>query len=98
MTDAAKEAEELKLRQMKYNRSAKPKLPVEAARRQGTITRLALETLGTKEEAMAYLNVERAQLKGRPIDLATATAEGFRLVEQDLSAIGGAEADLQRSR
>jgi len=98
MTDPAKEVAELKLRQMKFNRSAKPKLPPEAARRQGTITRLALETLGTKEEAMAYLNVEQAQLKARPIDLATATAEGFRRVEQDLLAIGDAKAGLQRSR
>lgn len=94
MTDAAKESSELELRQMRYKRSTKPKLPLEAARRQGTITRIALETLGGKEEAMAYLNVEQAQLGGRPIDLATATAEGFRRVEQDLSAIGAAKPEL----
>lgn len=88
MTDAANEAPALESRQMRYNRSPKQKLSADAARRQGTITRLALETLGSKEEAIAYLNVEQAQLGGRPIDLATATAEGFERVEQDLSTIG----------
>lgn len=70
-----------------FRRSAKPKIPADAARRQGDVTRLALSTLGSKEEAMAYLNLERAELGGRPLDLATSTAEGLKLVERDLVAI-----------
>jgi uncharacterized protein (DUF2384 family) len=72
---------------MRYNRSTRPRLSPDAATRQGTITRLALEKLGSKEDAIAYLNVERPELGGRPIDLATATVEGFIRVERDLSAI-----------
>lgn len=66
----------------------RPKLPQEAARRQGIVTRLALEALGSKEEAMAYLNVASPKLGGRPLDLAISTAEGLRQVEQDLATMG----------
>lgn len=71
-----------------YKRSSMPKLSADAARRQGTITRLALERLGNKEDAIAYLNAERLELGARPIDLATATVEGFERVEKDLAAMG----------
>lgn len=92
MTDAANDAPALDPRYMKYKRSTMPKLSHDAATRQGTITRLALEKLGNKEDAIAYLNLERAALGGRPIDLATATVDGFKRVEQDLSAL-----DIRRS-
>lgn len=49
------------------------------------MTRCALLTLGNKDAAIAYLNEDRDDLGGRPIDLALATAEGFRRVVAHLA-------------
>jgi len=65
-------------------RSARPKIPPEAARRQGLVTRLALETFATKDEAIAYLNGECSALGARPLDLAIASNTGFEQVVADL--------------
>ena len=88
MTDAAIENPVRGPWRTNNKRSTAPKLSADAARRQGTITRLALERLGTKDDAIAYLNSERSELGARPIDLATATVAGFERVEKDLSAMG----------
>ena len=53
------------------------------ARRQGEITQLAFLLLG-RERAIAFLNTEHAELGGRPLALATASAEGRSLVEAEL--------------
>jgi hypothetical protein len=58
------------------------KLPRDAAERQGNITRLAFSLLGGRDGAIAFLNGENADLGGRPIDLATASADGYANVER----------------
>lgn len=87
MTDAAVENPARGPWRTNNKRSTMPKLSADAARRQGAITRLALERLGNRDEAIAYLNTERTELGARPIDLATATVEGFERVQRDLSAM-----------
>ena len=61
-------------------------LPAEQAKRQGEITKLAFVVLG-REEALAFLNSPNEELDGRPLDLATASAEGLSRVEAQLSAL-----------
>lgn len=64
--------------------SDRPKLAPDAAGRQGRVTKLALEVLGGKDAAIAYLNADCGKLGGRPLDLAIASAEGLLRVERDL--------------
>lgn len=90
MEDSAVPAADEKARQPAagrphFRRSNTPKLAPEKARRQGIVTRLALETLGNKDEAMAYLNSVCDRLGSRPLDLAIASADGLRQVERDLT-------------
>jgi uncharacterized protein (DUF2384 family) len=66
------------------------RIPPDAAQRQGHVTRLALDAFGNKDAAIAYLNTESESLGGRPIALATTTADGLRSVEQDLAVIRSA--------
>ncbi|QVM85274.1 hypothetical protein [Novosphingobium decolorationis] len=61
------------------------KIPPEAAKRQGLIIRMALESFATKDEAIAYLNGECIALAGRPLDLATHSHKGLEQVIADLS-------------
>lgn len=58
------------------------RLPRDAAERQGNITRLAFSLLGGRDGAMAFLNGDNDELGGRPIDLATANADGYASVER----------------
>ena len=58
------------------------RLPRDSAERQGNITRLAFSLLGGRDAAIAFLNGDNAELGGRPIDLATASADGYAKVEQ----------------
>lgn len=58
-------------------------LPSDQAARQGAITRLALLSLG-KDGAIAFLNAEDETLGGRPLDIATASADGERMVRHRL--------------
>lgn len=69
-----------------FRRANTARLTPEAAARQGAVTRLALDVLG-KDEAIAYLNLISARLGGRPLDLATASTDGLRQIQQDLAAI-----------
>lgn len=65
-------------------RSDRAKLAPDAAVRQGRVTQLALEAFDTKEAAIAYLNTASTPLGGRPLDLATHSAEGLGKVADDL--------------
>ena len=86
MNDTVEETPAPRFGKMNFKRSNRPKLAIDAVRRQGAITRLALETLG-KDDAIAYLNAERAQIGGKPLDLATSTEDGYKSVERDLVAM-----------
>ena len=64
----------------------KSSLPADAVARQGQITRIAWEKLREPGEAIAWLNAHDDTLGGRPIDLATASVEGFAAVEAAIGA------------
>lgn len=70
-----------------WQRKSKFKLPADAAARQGSITRLAFERLGSRDAAISYLNSHCAKLGGRPLDIATATKEGWQAIEFDIAAL-----------
>jgi len=65
-------------------RTKTPPIPRDHAARQGEITRLAFLLLG-REQAIAFLNTDHAGLGGRPLALATASADGHASVEAELS-------------
>ncbi len=69
---------------MSWGKRQRPRLEPDHAKRQGEITRLAFLLLG-REVAIAFLNTDNAELRGRPLDLATASDEGRNSVE---AAIG----------
>lgn len=69
--------------------SVKSKLSADEANRQGRAVRMAFEIMG-KDEARAFLNEPDDALGGRPLDVATASAEGMQAVEQALAARRGA--------
>jgi hypothetical protein len=58
-------------------------IPRDQAARQGEITRLAFLLLG-REQAIAFLNSDHPALGGRPLALATASADGHASVEAEL--------------
>lgn len=66
--------------------STKRLMPADAVARQGQIARIAWERMREPGEAIAWLNAHHDVLGGRPIDLATASVEGFAAVE---AAIAG---------
>jgi hypothetical protein len=66
-------------RMMKFRRTAN-KLPADSARRQGEVTHLAFLRLGGRDAAVAFLNAPDDALGGRPIDIASARAEGAAAV------------------
>ncbi len=53
-------------------------------KRRGLIVRLASELHPSSAEALAFLNTHHDGLGGRPLDIATASAEGFAAVETTL--------------
>lgn len=63
-----------------------PAIPREQAVRQGDITRLAFLLLG-RDEAIAFLNTDHEALGGRPLALATESAEGRAAVEAELGRL-----------
>ena len=80
-TDLSKPARRL------FRKSHTKKLmPADAVARQGQIARIAWERMREPGEAIAWLNAHDDGLGGRPIDLATASVEGFAAVE---AAIAG---------
>lgn len=85
MADSESQSPDIKPKRMQFRRSDRPKLNPDAVGRQGRVTKLAFEALG-KDGAIAYLNLENEVLGGRPLDLATASDDGFQQVEKDLAA------------
>jgi hypothetical protein len=71
---------------MRFRKLRGPRLAPEQARRQGEITRLAFLTLG-REAAIAFLNSHHANLRGRPLDIATASDEGRKQVEGEIGQL-----------
>lgn len=63
-----------------FRKSFKVKMPPESAKRQGEITTLAFQLLGSREAVLALLNEPHADLGARPLDLATESDEGFARV------------------
>ena len=55
-------------------------LPLADARRQGDISQLAYLQMGGRDPAIAFLNTDHPALGGRPLDIATASAEGYARV------------------
>ena len=62
-------------------------IPREQAARQGAITQLAFLVLG-RERAIEFLNTDHETLGGRPLALATESAEGRAQVEAELGRMG----------
>lgn len=56
------------------------------ARRQGDISQLAFLTMGGRDPAVAFLNAENPELGGRPLTVATASAEGYTKVAAAIRA------------
>jgi len=52
----------------------------DAARRKGNISQLAFLLLGGRDPAASFLNAENDELGGRPLAVATASAEGYARV------------------
>lgn len=52
----------------------------DAAKRQGEITSLAFLAMGGRDPALAFLNGENEALGGRPLAIASASAEGYAAV------------------
>lgn len=66
------------------------RLPADSAARQGQVATMAFLKLG-REEATAFLNTYDEALGGRPLDLAVASAEGLRAVEEAIAARAGSK-------
>lgn len=61
-------------------------MPADEARRQGDISRLAFVALG-KDAAIAFLNTDNPRLGGRPIGIATASADGELAVAGEIERL-----------
>lgn len=61
-------------------------LAPDAARRQGNISQLAFLLLGGRDPAVAFLNAVDGELGGRPLAVATASAEGYAQVAAAVQA------------
>ena len=61
-------------------RKRAPQLPTADARRQGDISQLAYLQMGGRDPAIAFLNSDHEALGGRPLAIATASAEGYARV------------------
>lgn len=60
-----------------FFRKQRTPLPRDDAQRQGDISQLAFLTMGGRDPAVAFLNTENAELGGRPLAIATSSAEGY---------------------
>lgn len=83
---ASETAEAPKRGAMTFRRSGRPRLDPALARRQGDITRLAIDLLGGPA-AIRFLNTDNSELGARPLDLAIASAEGRATVEAELARL-----------
>ena len=86
--DAASDADApARARTNNYFRKNRNPLAPADAKRQGDISQLAFLTMGGRDAAVEFLNSENAALGGRPLALATASAEGFEQVAAAIRAI-----------
>ena len=82
------DTDEVKPRRMTFRRKARdPLLSEEHIRRQSQITHLAFTQLGSRDEAVAFLNTHNEPLGGRPLDRAMSGAEGYAEVETVLKSL-----------
>jgi hypothetical protein len=86
--DAATDADApARTRTNNYFRKKRTPLARDDAKRQGDISQLAFLTMGGRDAAVEFLNSENAALGGRPLALATASAEGFEQVAAAIRAM-----------
>jgi len=71
---------------MRWQKSNRPRLAPDQAKRQGEITQLAFLLLG-REPAIAFLNTAHSALGGRPLDLAIASDAGRNSVEAEIGRL-----------
>lgn len=69
-----------------YFRKHRTPLARDDARRQGDISQLAFLTMGGRDPAIAFLNNDHAALGGRPLEIATTSAEGYARVADVIRA------------
>ena len=62
-------------------------LSPEQAARQGRIVRAAQLAFGGTEAVLAFLNTHHRELGGRPLDLATASNDGFERIESHMKSV-----------
>lgn len=84
--EVAPAASPAKARSNSFFRQRRTPLAPDDARRQGDISQLAFLTMGGRDPAIAFLNAENAELGGRPLALATASAEGYEQVATAIRA------------
>lgn len=84
-----------KTRSNSFFRKQRTPLPREDAQRQGDISQLAFLTMGGRDPAIAFLNAENPDLGGRPLAIATASAEGY---DQVAAAIRSRAPDKESAR
>ncbi|MDO9368340.1 MAG: hypothetical protein Q7T68_07205 [Sphingopyxis sp.] len=75
-----------KTRSNSFFRKQRTPLARDDAQRQGDISQLAFLTMGGRDPAIAFLNGENAELGGRPLALATASAAGYEQVATAIRA------------
>jgi hypothetical protein len=80
MTSPARTTVPAKTRSNGFFRKQRTPLARDDARRQGDISQLAYLTMGGRDPAIAFLNAEHPALGGRPLAIATASAEGYARV------------------
>lgn len=76
----------IKQRSSSFFRKSRVPFALEDARRQGEISQLAFLLLGGRDAAIAFLNAENDELGGRPLAVATASAEGYEHVAAAIRA------------
>jgi hypothetical protein len=75
-----------KFRSNGFFRQKRTPISRDDARRQGDISQLAFLIMGGRDPAIAFLNTENPELGGRPLALATASAEGYEQVANAIRA------------
>lgn len=86
MTSDMQEHDAVKRRSTRFFRKSGTPLARDDARRQGDISQLAFFVMGGRDPAVAFLNTENVELGGRPLALATASAEGYEQVAAAIRA------------
>src|SRR3546814_6680978 len=71
----AEEPAAIKQRSNRFFRKSGAPLARDDARRQGDISQLAYLVMGGRDPAVAFLNADNAELGGRPLAIATASAK-----------------------